>query len=144
MVFKSKGTNNAKENGANAFVSVHINSAGNEDASGFTVLYKGNGTNADNNKALAESISANQTVMDIRGDGITERNGLRVLNEFSSTGPAVLIEVGFITNKSDVSKMSTQSNRIGKDIATGIYSYFNGGAPPLTPAIDSSLKGVKQ
>ncbi|WP_117885618.1 DUF6443 domain-containing protein [Aureibaculum luteum] len=125
-------TNNAKENGADMFVSIHINSASNEDASGFTVLYKGGGTNADNNEALAESISGSQKTMDVRGDGTTERNDLSVLNRFSKTGPAVLVEVGFITNQGDVNKMKNQSASIGKEIATGIYKYLNG-APPKPP-----------
>jgi N-acetylmuramoyl-L-alanine amidase len=127
-------TDKAKEEGANIFVSIHINAAGNENAQGFTVLYKNSGTNASNNKALAESISGNQKTMSIRGSGITERSDLSVLNRFSSTGPAVLVEVGFITNQGDVLLMTASADQIGKEIAIGIFKYMNNGAEPVIPS----------
>ncbi|WP_282086929.1 N-acetylmuramoyl-L-alanine amidase [Aquimarina algiphila] len=132
-------TNKAKEEGSDIFVSIHINSAANEDASGFTVLFKDNGTNAAENQSLAKNIAEKQSVMSLRGDGTHVRNGLAVLNGFSSTGPAVLVEVGFITNQGDVDQMSTQAHEIGRDIAKGIFSFITGGTEPKLPAVDSSL-----
>ena len=136
-------TNKAKDEDSDIFVSIHINSAANEDAGGFTVLFKDNGTNAERNQSLAENIAEKQSVMSLRGDGTHVRNGLSVLNSFSSTGPAVLVEVGFITNQGDVDQMSTQANEIGRDIAKGIFSFITGGTEPANPAIDSSLNGNK-
>lgn len=131
-------TNRAKEEGANIFISIHIDAAANENAKGFSVLYRNKGNTKDQNKDLAQSILDNQTVMSTRG--IIERNNLSVLREFSSTGSAVLIEVGFITNESDASLMSTRASDIGGDIARGIYYYITG-SMPSSPPVDSSLRG---
>ncbi len=134
-------TNKAKEGGADIFVSIHINSAG-ETATGFTVLYKDGGANGEQNAALASSIANNQFTMPIKASGgTTIRNDLAVLNNFSGTGPAVLIEVGFITNKSDALIMTTKANDIGKEIANGIYKFITGGTPPPPPPFDTSLTG---
>ncbi|MBW7870386.1 MAG: N-acetylmuramoyl-L-alanine amidase [Flavobacteriia bacterium] len=117
-------TNKAKKEGADIFVSIHINAIANGNASGFTVLYKNNGNYKKQNKALAKSISDNQKLMSVRGNGLTVRNDLMVLNSFSSTGPAVLVEVGFITNSSDANLMSKYPNVIARDIAVGIYLFL--------------------
>lgn len=135
-------TDKAKEAGADIFVSIHINSAG-ETSSGFTVLYKDGGTNDEKNEALATSIANNQFTMPLKGDGTTVRNDLAVLNNFSTTGPAVLVEVGFITNPNDVQLMTTKADDIGKEIAKGIYLFITGGVPPLPPPIDTSIPGNK-
>jgi RHS repeat-associated protein len=118
-------TNKAIADGANVFVSIHINAAGSESASGFSVLYKDNGSNANNNSALAQSILESQSVMSIYGKGTSIRNDLAVLNRFSSTGAAVLIEVGFISSPIDAKLMSSRANDIGKDIASGIMKFIN-------------------
>jgi N-acetylmuramoyl-L-alanine amidase len=137
-------TDKAIEGGADIFISIHINAAGNENASGFTVLYKDGGTNKDKNKQLAENIAKSQSTMPLKGDGTTVRNDLSVLNRFSSTGAAVLVEVGFITNTNDVKLMISNSEQIGKEIATGIYMFLTGGTPPAAPPVDSSLPGAPQ
>ncbi|CAL2064818.1 N-acetylmuramoyl-L-alanine amidase [Tenacibaculum sp. 190524A05c] len=133
LVFR---TDKAKDEGANIFVSIHINAAKNENAKGFVVLYKDSGPNAEKNKDLAQSIVGQQTVMTIRGNGIKTQN-LQVLRDFSSTGPAVLVEVGFITNQGDVDKMTGHTQSIGRDIAKGIFIFMNGTAPNI-PDIDLS------
>jgi RHS repeat-associated protein len=122
-------TDEAKTDGADIFVSIHINSASSESASGFTVLFKNEGSNAAENKALAESISNSQQTMTLKSSPTTVRNDLSVLNRFSGTGPAVLIEVGFITNDSDVKLMTNNYEDIGREIAIGIYTYIYGKAP---------------
>lgn len=135
-------TDLAKEGGADMFISIHINAAANDKASGFTVLFKDGGTNGSKNQALAESIAGSQSTMNIRGNGTTVRNNLSVLNRFSSTGPAALVEVGFITNQGDVKLMVSKADQIGKEIATGIYKFMTGGIPPNAPAVDASLEGA--
>jgi RHS repeat-associated protein len=117
-------TDEAKENGANIFVSIHINAAASENANGFSVLYKNNGNNKDNNSALAQNILESQTVMPIYGKGTSIRNDLAVLNRFGSMGAAVLIEVGFISSPTDAKLMSTRANDIGRDIASGIMKFI--------------------
>jgi RHS repeat-associated protein len=133
-------TDKAKSDGADIFVSIHINSASSETASGFTVLFKNDGSNAAENKALAESISNSQQTMTLKSSPTTVRNDLSVLNRFSGTGPAVLVEVGFITNDRDVKLMSSNYEDIGREIAVGIYTYIYGKAPNLTPKISQETK----
>jgi len=118
----------ANETGAELLVSIHINAAGSTDASGFMVLYSTNGNGA-NNKRLAESIVSSQSVMSLKnasGTGI--RNNLAVLNGFNGDA-AVLVEVGFLTNTSDVNTMKNHAGGIGNQIAMGIYQYLFGAEP---------------
>ncbi|MCB0856437.1 MAG: N-acetylmuramoyl-L-alanine amidase, partial [Bacteroidetes bacterium] len=99
------------------FVSVHINAANNENASGFSVLF-----NNDESEKLAENIASTQKVMNIRGNG-TQKRGLYVLNNFTN-GPSVLIEAGFITNDEDLNKMLDNAPKIGEQIGEGIIKYL--------------------
>ena len=54
---------------------------------------------------------------------ISERGDLFVLNKYKGT--AVLVEAGFISNASDLNTMTTNSEQIGIDIATGIINYLS-------------------
>jgi N-acetylmuramoyl-L-alanine amidase len=67
--------------------------------------------------------------MSIVGDGLQERGDLGVLNDFSGDA-SILIEVGFISNANDVKLMTTKTDEISKQIATGIYQSVNGSSPP--------------
>lgn len=68
-------------------------------------------------------------IMSIVGDGLQERGDLGVLNDFSGDA-SILIEVGFISNANDVKLMTTKTDEISKQIATGIYQSVNGSSPP--------------
>jgi len=107
-----------KAAGTSIFVSIHINSAGTEtNASGFQVCYKLTDANS---KSLAQFIQDQNTLFTDRG--INGRNNLYVLNKY--TGTAVLVEVGFISNASDLNIMKGNAPEIGKQIATGIINYL--------------------
>ena len=104
--------------GTDIFVSIHTNSVSSSTANGFSVCYKSGDTNS---KSLAQSIQDQNTLFTNRG--ISERNNLYVLNKYSGT--AVLVEVGFISNASDLNLMKNNTSDIGKQIATGIINYLN-------------------
>ncbi|MEZ4988643.1 MAG: N-acetylmuramoyl-L-alanine amidase [Saprospiraceae bacterium] len=90
---------------------------------GITVLYR---KGQSGSKRLAEYIAGSQTIMDICGNGYRkDTRGLHVLREFNGAA-SVLIEVGFITNPNDVTKIQNNTFWIGAEIAAGIYKYING------------------
>ncbi|WP_070000056.1 N-acetylmuramoyl-L-alanine amidase [Cellulosilyticum sp. I15G10I2] len=82
------------------FVSIHINSAANNNASGIEVLYKGE-------KELAESVSqAMSTSTGATNRGAKQRTDLGILNGFEK---AILIECGFISNAKECKKLTETS-----------------------------------
>ncbi|MCK9271891.1 MAG: N-acetylmuramoyl-L-alanine amidase, partial [Bacteroidales bacterium] len=107
-----------KASGAAIFVSIHTNSVSTSSANGFSVCYKSTDANS---KSLAQYIQDQNTLFKNRG--ISERSNLYVLNKF--TGTAVLVEVGFISNASDLNIMKSNTSEIGKQIATGIINYLS-------------------
>jgi len=107
-----------KAAGTDIFVSIHTNSVGTATANGFQVCYK---TADANSKSLAQFIQDQNTLFKSRG--IRKRSHLYVLNKY--TGTAVLVEVGFISNASDLNLMKSNTSEIGKQIATGIINYLS-------------------
>jgi N-acetylmuramoyl-L-alanine amidase len=84
----------AEAEGCTHFVSLHLNSAG-PNASGVEVLFR-----RDANEPLAAEISRRIAgVTGLKDRGPEKRTDLAVLR--FDEGPAVLIELGFITNKKD-------------------------------------------
>jgi len=109
----------ANDANADIFISIHADSQPkNTEASGMTVHYK-----SKEGKKIAQKILDAQKTMPTRK--INKNNSLRVLNKTKM--PAVLVEIGFLSNQSDLTKIQSESNlkSIGKEIATGIINYFN-------------------
>lgn len=76
-------------------------------------------------KKIAELIQ-NKIVKDVRSkDRGAQPGNFSVLKKVSA--PAVLIELGYISNKSEESLLNSRSyqNKISGAIADGIYAYFN-------------------
>ena len=120
---------------ADIFVSVHANASRNSDAKGFLVCFNpDNPLNGDNSRSLAENIVSSQSTMPIFNDGLQKRNNLGVLNQFRGSA-SVLVEVGFISNESDVVLMTQNAESIGREIALGIYKYMfqTEPSPPIQP-----------
>jgi N-acetylmuramoyl-L-alanine amidase len=99
--------NRAKNAGCTHFVSLHLNSAGSHTASGIEVLFR------DDNKdrALASWLQQRLIqVTNLKDRGIKKRADLAVLK--FSQGPAVLIELGFISNDGDRDFVILRENRL--------------------------------
>jgi RHS repeat-associated protein len=107
----------AHEQGAEAFVSVHVDAGKNPDVSGLVVYYR---AKDDASMRLAQAIAGANAVF---GSTRTRPSDFQVLREFRGT--AVLVEAGFITNKTDLKNLQTRTPEIGKGIATGIKNYLD-------------------
>ena len=119
LVERAKKANNF---GADFFVSIHLNSAGNGIANGIeTLVYENKGVN----NQLATNIQ-NELIKTTGANnrGIKEQKKLVVLN--STKMPAVLIEVGFISNFSERTLLLFNSYQkgIAQSITNGICRYF--------------------
>jgi N-acetylmuramoyl-L-alanine amidase len=110
-------TTMANRAGADLFVSIHANAASSASARGVETFYYSTG------RELAQSIQSSI----IRRTGMTNR-GVKQANFYvlrNSSMPAVLIEVGFVTNSSDAAKLSNPTFRrqMAEAIAEGILNY---------------------
>lgn len=117
----------AKRNNANAFVSIHANAA-NGSASGSETYYydsaRAVNPNTSDSKLLAEKIQARLVVAMGTNDRGEKHGDFHVLRENSM--PAVLVELGFIDNKSDNAKLAspTYRQKAAKAIYQGILDYY--------------------
>jgi len=107
--------------GADIFVSLHTNASTNPAANGAEVLIY----NVESREAyrLAEDILDRLVrTTGIRSRGIVERPGLYVLRR--TRMPAVLVEMGFISNPSDASLMANSPELFARGIYLGILEYY--------------------
>ncbi len=104
--------------GCNFFVSIHLNSADSMQATGTETLYNDDSTFAN----LMQKRLVIATMIADRG--VKRRDDLAVLR--NSAGNSVLIEVGFISNPSDLKKILGTANhlRIAQAINDGIDDFF--------------------
>jgi len=103
------------------FVSIHADSASNRSARGFTV-YVARSASWQSQKAAKAIVSAlRRTGLESRG---IQRADYRVL--VHTTGPAVLIELGFVSNRSEAGLLrnSAFQERLAAAIASGIAEYL--------------------
>ncbi len=112
---------NANELDADLFVSIHHNSTGNAITSGIETLHY----NSKDNKEVAtyiheELIKSSGAV----NRGTKVRTDLAVLN--GTKMPAVLLELGFITNSKEVGRLmdTAYQDLLMESVATGINKYF--------------------
>ena len=107
--------------GADVFLSLHTNAAANPAANGAEALIYSRSLPVP--LGLAENILEELTlVTGIRNRGIIERPGLYVLRRTNM--PAVLVEMGFITNASDAELMVNSPNLFALGIYRGIRKYY--------------------
>lgn len=121
---KALSTRRAMANKADLFVSVHANAAsesGWSSANGFVVFHRVLG------ESLAVSIAASykKSIPEIRSrfGGIKDGSRLGVI---PSGIPAVLIECGFMTNRTEAAFLADPLNqqRIARAIADGVIGYL--------------------
>lgn len=112
--------NDANSWGADYFISLHTNASEQSTATGSEALvYSTNSTAA----SLASRILywLNQ-ITGLQNRGIVARPGLYVLRRTQM--PAVLVELGFITNYYDATLMSTQPELFAQGVYYGILNYL--------------------
>lgn len=107
--------------GADVFISIHTNASTNPSANGSEALIYS--VRAEESFLLAEDILEKMTeITGLRNRGIVERPGLYVLRRTAM--PAVLVELGFITNPSDAELMATSPNLFALGIYRGMLKYY--------------------
>jgi N-acetylmuramoyl-L-alanine amidase len=113
--------NDANNWGADYFISIHTNASVSPNAPGTEVLvYRAPSVAAN----LAEDVL--QGVVDASGfpnRGVKQRPGLYVLRKTNM--PAILVELGYITNADDVRKMTEDPWGFAQGIYNGILDYFD-------------------
>lgn len=88
----------AKAAGCDVFISIHLNDFDDDKANGMEVLF----ASAQGKKLASALLKAMLPIAGLKDRGLRERKDLAVL-KFS--GPAALIELGFIANDSDREKL---------------------------------------
>ncbi len=113
--------NQANSWGADIFLSLHNNASENPRATGNEALVYGPGSNVAIN--LGEEILEQLTLTTgLRNRGIVYRPGLYVLKE--TVMPAVLVEMGFITNPVDADLLANSPYLFSTGIYRGILIYY--------------------
>lgn len=113
--------NEANEWGADIFLSLHTNAAINENATGSEALIYSRASRVA--LELAENILDSLTdITGLRNRGVIERPGLYVLKR--TRMPAVLVEMGFITNRYDAELMAYSPNLFAEGIYRGVLDYY--------------------
>lgn len=108
----------ANKSKADLFVSIHCNAAANTDARGTETWYY---TGCPHGRAAAVAIQ--REVVEALGShnrGVKSSTSLYVLRK--TTMPAVLVEVGFISNAAEEKEIVAKAAQIGQAIADGILT----------------------
>ena len=112
--------NDAAEWGADYFISLHINSYTNDTVTGLEV-YTANGDEI--GYALGEDIlNSLVEATELRRRGMKDGSNLRVLK--NATMPAVLVEMGFISNPNDAKLLDESPELFAQAVYDGIINYF--------------------
>lgn len=110
--------------GADAFVSIHANAFINPSANGTETFYSSQSQRVTNSKQLATFIQNRlYKAMGTKDRGVKDVP-YRVIKGTSI--PSTLVELGFMTNASDASKLSSSywRNRAAKAVSEGIIDYY--------------------
>lgn len=107
--------------GADLFLSLHTNAAANTSASGSEALiYSRRSTVAYN--LATDILEQLNLVTGLRNRGVIERPGLYVLKR--TRMPAVLVEMGFISNAYDAELMAYSPGLFAEGIYRGLLQYY--------------------
>ena len=106
--------------GADIFISLHTNASNNPEATGTEVLvYRTAGAAF----SLAEDVLRELVnITGLRNRGVIARPGLYVLRRTNM--PAILVEMGFITNEYDAELMVYSPNIFALGIYRGVLDYY--------------------
>ncbi|PYZ95887.1 hypothetical protein CR205_16035 [Alteribacter lacisalsi] len=106
----------AENANADSFVSVHANAAGSEAAHGIETFHWGQHA-SEESKALAEAIQDRLIYDTEANDRGAKEGNFHVIRE--NTMPAVLVEIGFLTNPAEANLLRTHAYQ--SEIANSIY-----------------------
>ncbi len=107
--------------GADLFLSLHTNAAANPSANGSECLiYSYSSTEAYN--AARDILDQLTLITGLRDRGVIERPGLYVLRRTAM--PAIVIEMGFITNPSEANLMVNSPELFARGIYRGVLRYY--------------------
>ena len=111
----------AEDNGADAFVSIHINSSTNKSVGGFSSYYY---PKTNNDARLAQAVQ-DRLVKNFGLDDLGIRKANFYVNKRCSM-PSTLLELAFISNPKEEKLMNSNwyINKLAKSIADGIEDYF--------------------
>lgn len=108
----------ANKSKADLFVSIHCNAASNTDARGTETWYY---TGCPHGRAAAVTIQREVVkALGSQNRGVKSSKSLYVLRK--TIMPAVLVEVGFISNAAEEKEIVTKAAQIGQAIADGIMA----------------------
>lgn len=114
--------NEANDWGADYFISLHANASEITSASGSEALvYRVESTAGELARSIVQQLSA---VTGLPNRGVTPRTNLYVLRR--TRMPAVLVELGFITNPGDAALMADSPQLFALGVANGITSFLGG------------------
>jgi len=115
----------ANELGAHAFVSIHANAHDDRTVEGIQVLYYPDDGSRGNYKFATYMMDALTKGLDAANKGIIQRPNLVVTRETKM--PAVLLELGFLTNSKEENLLNTDSYRTlaAEAILDGLIKYFD-------------------
>lgn len=134
----SERVDNANSWGADYFVSLHTNASVNPQASGTEVLVYSRSSPA---YELARSVLEQLRLSTgLRSRGVVTRPGLYVLRRTAM--PAILVEMGFITNPTDADLMANSPQLFARGIADGIIDYLRRSVPSSaehTPTLNTDI-----
>ena len=106
---------------ADYFISIHANASTNPEANGTEVYtYRNTGAAHELAEDIQEAIVEEMQMKDL---GVKTNPSLYVLRR--TTMPAVLVELGFITNAGDARKMSENPAGFARAIYNGMLDYFD-------------------
>lgn len=107
--------------GADYFISIHTNASSNPSAGGTEAFAYARPSSAFSlGEDILEGISA---ATGLRNRGMQIRPGLYVLRKTAM--PAILVELGFISNPSEAALMNENPTLFARGIYNGILEYFN-------------------
>ena len=107
--------------GADYFISIHTNASTEPSANGTEVLVY---SQPSTSSRLAEDILRELTeITGLASRGVKSRPGLYVLRK--TTMPAVLVELGFISNRSDAIKMRDNPGLFARGIYQGLLDFLD-------------------
>ena len=113
--------NVANEWGADYFISIHANASTNPAQNGTEVyVYRNPSVAANLAKDVLQGIVQR---MDTRDNGVRVNSALYVLRR--TRMPAILVELGYITNAEDVQKMVDDPWGFAQGIYNGVLNYFD-------------------